>query len=925
MSISSKLGWLAAAVGLVLAAGSAGCTTQAFCFAECDSGSTGTSSASGSGGAGGEGGCLFGCGGNGGEGGTGGAGGCVPTDSGVEECNNKDDDCNGTVDDLPDWSTPEACGTCANNCYQVLLNTDPDSIGCTPSAEPGTTAGTCTGSCAPDYFDLDPASPGCEYFCNPIGADDSLCNNGDDDCDGIKDEDVDLCTSVTDCGKCGRTCVALHGTPACQSNAEPGQTCDAGNTQCVIQACDPGFYDLDGSYATGCEYQCDITNNGVEICGDSLDNDCDGKIDDADDLAADPQLNQDCFGDPNGECATPAHLGKTICQGNKIVCAGPNVLVENQAPELCNGLDDDCNGVVDNSPTDAGKACGISNIFPCAFGTQKCQNGALVCIGQIDPKPEMCDGEDNDCDGMIDKTANSPPPDSVGACNVPIPPPMGATTPCKSGTKSCVGGVIVCQNSVTPAAGAQDGCNIDTNCDGALTNQPDKQTDVNNCGACGNSCYNGAVHSTWACTAGACQFKGCEPGYYDLNGDQKCEYDCDFISAQETCNGLDDNCNGMVDEPASLIAPSPTQVCNVSPSATRPECTTNVAVACVMGAWKCTFPAGVCTGMAPNYCTGTPELCDGLDNDCDGVQNENVANWNKPCNSDDGLPPPGHGACRTQGTYICDGTTAIKCSATPANCSTLPGGCTEVCDGKDNDCDGSADEPYSAKGNNPTYYVRPNVTQIGAQAKWIMKYEASRPNATAVVPGTGNGYWTTAPTGATLDKTPACSLPGKIPWFNVTPREAEQVCAAAGGTVCSQADWQAAARSTSPDLCLWGYGPLAGCKTPYTASKFCNLGVSYDFNPGEVGIQNGLLVTASPALQNCFVDWGGATNERIFDMTGNLREITKAATNAYPLLGGAFNTQVESGAQSDFTFYTVDQNFQFFDTGFRCCFASNPG
>ncbi|MDC3959673.1 MopE-related protein [Polyangium jinanense] len=928
MSFSSKLGWLAAAAGLALAAGSAGCTTQAFCFDDCDSGSsTGTSSSSGTGGTGGEGGCLFGCGGTGGtagEGGAGGSGGCVPSDSGVEECNGKDDDCNGKVDDLPDWSTPEACGTCANNCYQVLLNTDPDTIACTPSADPGNTDGTCTGNCAVDYYDLDPSAPGCEYYCVSGGADDSLCNNKDDDCDGIKDEDVDLCTSTTDCGKCGRTCVVLHGTPACTSSAEPGQACNDGNTQCVIQSCEPGFYDLDGSYATGCEYQCNITNGGVEICGDSLDNDCDGKIDDADDLSGDMQLGQDCYGDPNGECATPAHLGKTICQGHKVVCAGPNVLVENQNPELCNSLDDDCDGIVDDSPTDAGKACGVSNIFPCAFGTQQCQNGALVCVGNIDPKPEMCDGEDNDCDGTIDKTNGSPPPDAVGACDVPPNPPAGATTPCKAGTKACVGGAIVCQNSVKPAAGVQDGCNIDANCDGALTNQPDKQTDVNNCGMCGKSCYTGAVHSTWSCAAGACQFKGCEPGYYDLNNDQKCEYDCDFISAQETCNGLDDDCDGQIDE--NVIAPLPTQVCGVSPSATKAECTTGVNVACVMGAWKCTFPATVCTGAAPNYCTGTPELCDNYDNDCDGVQNENVANWNKPCNSDDALPPPGHGACRTQGKYECDGTTAVKCSATPANCASLPGGCEEKCDGLDNDCDGAADEPYSKKGSNAAYYVKPAVTKLGAQNKWIMTFEASRPNATAVVPGTGNGFWTSAPTGSTLDKTPACSVQGKIPWFNVTPREVEDVCAAAGGTVCSTADWQAAARTPAPDACLWGYAPLSACKTGFVANvKYCNLGFSYDFSP-DVGTQNGLLVTGDTVnLKNCWVDWTGQTNPQVYDMTGNLREITKSATNTYPLLGGAFNTQAESGAQSDFTFYTVDQNFQFFDTGFRCCFAANPG
>ncbi|MFO0613696.1 MAG: putative metal-binding motif-containing protein [Polyangiaceae bacterium] len=300
--------------------------------------------------------------------------------------------------------------------------------------------------------------------------------------------------------------------------------------------------------------------------------------------------------------------------------------------------------------------------------------------------------------------------------------------------------------------------------------------------------------------------------------------------------------------------------------------------------------------------------------------------------SDDGLPPPGDGACRQTGTFICNGPTATKCSVTKANCTTLPGGCTELCDGIDNDCDGSVDEPNNAPGANSAFSYKPKVTKIAAST-WVMSYEASRPSATATAPGSGNGYWTSAPSGTTLDKTPACSETGKIPWFNVTGTEVEQTCAAMGGVACSTATWQIACNATVP--CKWGYSPRgAACTSvavlsPPATAKFCNLGTTFDFDSGTTGDQDGLLPTHSPLLKSCSDDWSGqfgntSANDQIWDMTGNLREIVKQANNSYKLMGGAFNTQSEDGAQCSFTFYSVDQNFKFFDTGFRCCFNTDP-
>ena len=142
-------------------------------------------------------------------------------------------------------------------------------------------------------------------------------------------------------------------------------------------------------------------------------------------------------------------------------------------------------------------------------------------------------------------------------------------------------------------------------------------SDPNNCGSCGNSCLVGAVHANWSCKANTCVFGGCQPGYYDLDGDKQCEYACTFVSAAEACNGVDDNCNGLIDE--SVSTPSPTQVCGVSPAAKSAECTIPaVKIACNSGAWKCTFPPGVCSPT----CATAVEIVDKLDNDCDGLVDE---------------------------------------------------------------------------------------------------------------------------------------------------------------------------------------------------------------------------------------------------------------------------------------------------------------
>src|SRR5262249_25720627 len=76
----------------------------------------------------------------------------------------------------------------------------------------------------------------------------------------------DLQNDPANCGRCGNVCSYANANPVCNLGT------------CQMGACLPGFHDLDGNSANGCEYACTVTNMGVEIC-DALDNDCNAVLD----------------------------------------------------------------------------------------------------------------------------------------------------------------------------------------------------------------------------------------------------------------------------------------------------------------------------------------------------------------------------------------------------------------------------------------------------------------------------------------------------------------------------------------------------------------------------------------------------------------------------------------------------------------------
>ncbi|MCB9605480.1 MAG: SUMF1/EgtB/PvdO family nonheme iron enzyme [Polyangiaceae bacterium] len=211
--------------------------------------------------------------------------------------------------------------------------------------------------------------------------------------------EADTQNDVENCGSCGHVCQLPGAFAMCQAG------------ECRVESCAQGFYDLDGDPTNGCEYACEVPVIGAEIC-DGIDNDCDGDVDLADsDLMPPTGLCNTTAGTPC-ETAVAVCLGAQGWGCDYPTGVETDQGFVRTLETKCDGIDGNCDGTVDETFFDLGKPCDDGGIGVCRdFGEVVCDpndDSTVMCDLTLPPDPtpagsEVCNGLDDDCNGQVDE------------------------------------------------------------------------------------------------------------------------------------------------------------------------------------------------------------------------------------------------------------------------------------------------------------------------------------------------------------------------------------------------------------------------------------------------------------------------------------------------------------------------------------------
>ncbi len=500
---------------------------------------------------------------------------------------------------------------------------------------------------------------------------DEVCNDLDDDCDGFVDLDDP----------------SLVGALEYYADSDS----DGYGSGPVILSCehDP-FLATDSS---DCDDADADVNPGVDEVCNGIDDDCDHQIDE--DLAWHTwytDADGDGYGDP--DAATEACEQPSDGVADDRDCDDTDAAVNPAAQEVCNGIDDDCDGLLDGEDDSAigvgtwyldddgdGWGDSASWVESCSQPGRTSGSGGDCDDSDASVNPgasEYCNGVDDDCDGSTDESA-------LDASTWCTDADLDGFGDLASSTVSCsqpAGSIADCtdcddtSSSIHP--GGTEYCNgDDDDCDGVVDN-------------------NAVDESTW-------YYDGDSDGYGDadwprLACDQptNCvadDTDCDDGDASinpgatEICDGVDQDCDGDVDEGASGTTPfyADTDGDGYGDAGDVD--------------YSCVAPSGYvasntdCDDTDAAVNPAATELCNGVDDDCDGTVDVGAADGDTWYFDADG---DGYGDASTT-TTACNQPTGYTdddndCDDTD---STVNPGATETCNSTDDDCDGSVDEDAS--------------------------------------------------------------------------------------------------------------------------------------------------------------------------------------------------------------------------------------
>ena len=600
---------------------------------------------------------------------------------GIELCDNLDNDCDGQTDEGnpgggDDCVIPGVgeCGrgqltclvgtvVCAGNAMPIVETCDlrdndcdgrTDELVATVGDECVTGSG---GACGQGHVSCE---LGQLYCRGQIRGTPERCDGLDNDCNGLTD---DALPGVGFACQTGRSGICAPGLTACSEGAgvcagaaqEQPESCDGRDEDCdgEIDEGDPEAGDdcaadaFQGECARGRTFcrnavvQCrSIVDPTPDACN-GLDDDCDGQVDEGD-----LRSGVSCETGALGQCG----VGVFDCSDGNLICQPLFFL----APDVCNALDDDCDGNVDEGDPGGGDPCNSPRPGICSFGRTACEFGVLACNAISVPSEEQCDATDNDCDGMVDETDVR-----VGTLCA-----TGDLGNCAVGLLSCAQGGLFC---VPDAPAGEEVCNaLDDDCDGAVDNETPQA---------GLACALGGLRGVCAVGLSTCE-----------GGSVECRGGADPVD--EFCDALDNDCDGSTDEMAPM---------------TGEDCDTGVPGICGAGISVCDLGSFFCAQQG----IAVDEVCDGLDNDCDGNTDENADDSTTACSTGLlGACAGGHTTCMGEGV-MCSQDRPIRdeqCNQIDDNCDGLVdedernacGLCgptvPETCNFVDDDCNGEVDD-----------------------------------------------------------------------------------------------------------------------------------------------------------------------------------------------------------------------------------------